>query len=675
MDQDQKVTKSSQKRILIDGLIIIFVGAILLAVFSYYEIFSAIFRYAADTSATYVDVIITGIIVLAIGFGVFGIRRWMQLRQELPKREQSERALRISEERFKSLVNSLDDVVFTLDKRLRYTAVYGRWVYGYEKLHPDAFITKTPRELFGAKEGAIHEKSIKRALEGESVSYEWSLQTNGEKHHFQINVSPLRDENGTITGVVGVGHDITEKKNFENEFHRHEQELRVLLENTPDIIIRYDRQKRYIFANRAFENIFGLTRNQLIGKSQRELSIPKELTPFWDNSIDEVLLNGTTTTIESEFPTPWGIKYFQAQLVPEKNAENIVEYVLVVARDLTKHKRAEDDLRRSEEQLERILQTTPGGVTIIDLNGRIYFANQTAEVILGLERKNAQERYYNDPAYKISTVDGKPLQEKDLPYIQVMMTGQPVYGVEHAIEHPDGKRVILSVNAAPLYDLNKKITGIITSITDISKLKEAEEAARKNEQRFRDLANSISDVFFAVNAKLQCTYWNRASEKITGIPARKAIAQDVTKLLPKSMATELTKPLTESLKSQTTNNIVSKVKLKGHVYYFDINIYPAKHGLSVFFKDVSERMYAERERERLIKELQDALNKVKTLSGLLPICAFCKNIRDDGGYWHQVEAYIKEHSEANFSHGVCPDCAQKHYPEYFKETKEEPKSQ
>src|SRR5208282_1032811 len=71
------------------------------------------------------------------------------------------------------------------------------------------------------------------------------------------------------------------------------------------------------------------------------------------------------------------------------------------------------------------------------------------------------------------------------------------------------------------------------------------------------------------------------------------------------------------------------------------------------------------EREKLILELQDALAKVKTLSGMLPICASCKKIRDDKGYWKQIEAYISEHSEALFTHGICPECGKKLYPEYY----------
>jgi len=75
----------------------------------------------------------------------------------------------------------------------------------------------------------------------------------------------------------------------------------------------------------------------------------------------------------------------------------------------------------------------------------------------------------------------------------------------------------------------------------------------------------------------------------------------------------------------------------------------------------------EQERKKLLEELQEALARVKLLSGLLPICAGCKNIRDEEGYWHQVEAYIRDHSEADFSHSVCPRCARTLYPDYFGE--------
>ena len=84
-----------------------------------------------------------------------------------------------------------------------------------------------------------------------------------------------------------------------------------------------------------------------------------------------------------------------------------------------------------------------------------------------------------------------------------------------------------------------------------------------------------------------------------------------------------------------------------------------------------EKRKADEERERLIKELQAALAEVKQLSGLLPICAACKKIRDDKGYWQAVEVYIADRSEAQFTHGICPDCMKKLYGDFLDDIEEE----
>ena len=81
----------------------------------------------------------------------------------------------------------------------------------------------------------------------------------------------------------------------------------------------------------------------------------------------------------------------------------------------------------------------------------------------------------------------------------------------------------------------------------------------------------------------------------------------------------------------------------------------------------------EAEREKLIKELQYALDNVKTLQGLIPICASCKKIRDDKGFWNQVEGYISQHTDAKFTHGICPDCAKKLYGDFYEKTLKTPK--
>jgi hypothetical protein len=110
-------------------------------------------------------------------------------------------------------------------------------------------------------------------------------------------------------------------------------------------------------------------------------------------------------------------------------------------------------------------------------------------------------------------------------------------------------------------------------------------------------------------------------------------------------------------------------KKNGELYWESASLSPIRdlagritHYVAVK-EDITARKQTEAERVQLIQELQAALANVKSLSGLLPICAGCKKIRDDKGYWSQVESYVQEHSEATFTHGLCPDCIKKYYPE------------
>jgi hypothetical protein len=97
-----------------------------------------------------------------------------------------------------------------------------------------------------------------------------------------------------------------------------------------------------------------------------------------------------------------------------------------------------------------------------------------------------------------------------------------------------------------------------------------------------------------------------------------------------------------------------------------VTIAPFSQGAIITSRDITEEKNAERERLRLIEKLQGALAEVETLRGLLPICASCKKIRDDTGYWNDIEAYLHLHARTEFTHTMCPACTKKHYPDLWK---------
>jgi len=102
-----------------------------------------------------------------------------------------------------------------------------------------------------------------------------------------------------------------------------------------------------------------------------------------------------------------------------------------------------------------------------------------------------------------------------------------------------------------------------------------------------------------------------------------------------------------------------------------ITISPFPDGAIITSQDITEQKTVELDRIKLIEKLQQALSEVETLRGLLPICACCKKIRDDKGYWNHIEAYLRKHAHAEFTHTLCPDCVKQYYPDLWEKMRTE----
>jgi len=160
---------------------------------------------------------------------------------------------------------------------------------------------------------------------------------------------------------------------------------------------------------------------------------------------------------------------------------------------------SKEALRTSEERLAKVVETMADGLVIIDRDGIIVFANAAAENILGIARSDIKGKTFSDPAWRITRVNGEPFPVDELPFASVIRTGAPAYGIEHAIECPNGNRAILSVNATPLRNTSDSIIGVVTSIRDITERKRAEDERRErraHERRIREEAEKAKREFY-----------------------------------------------------------------------------------------------------------------------------------------------------------------------------------
>jgi two-component system cell cycle sensor histidine kinase/response regulator CckA len=159
-------------------------------------------------------------------------------------------------------------------------------------------------------------------------------------------------------------------------------------------------------------------------------------------------------------------------------------------------KRAEEALHRERDLVSRIMETSPAGIVVVNRAGRVTFANARAEQVLGLARDEISQRTYDDPGWHITDYDGNPFPDEELPFRQVMATAQPIRNVRHAIEWPDGRRVLLSINAMPLFDEADRVDGMVTTVEDVTDRVQTEEALRESEIRFRSLMEQTTDAVF-----------------------------------------------------------------------------------------------------------------------------------------------------------------------------------
>jgi len=195
--------------------------------------------------------------------------------------------------------------------------------------------------------------------------------------------------------------------------------------------------------------------------------------------------------------------------------------------------------------------------------------------------------------------------------------------------------------------------------------KAVKEALSASEEKINAVFNNSLDAIIIVNAQsFRIIGVNQTSLKMIGYDQNDLIGEPFSILFPPE--SELSdKELLEKIKIYGPVLTQEFRLADGRICPMDLTVTPVTWGREkaflATFRDIEDRLKAEEERERIIADLQDALSKIKTLSGLLPICANCKKIRDDKGYWNKIEIYIRDQSNADFTHSICPECAKKLY--------------
>jgi PAS domain S-box-containing protein len=241
--------------------------------------------------------------------------------------------------------------------------------------------------------------------------------------------------------------------------------------------------------------------------------------------------------------------------------------------------------RMDEEEMLKILnEEAPVGVCIIQ-DGKFCYVNSNFPVAIGY---TIDELIGKDPLELIVPEDREMVRENEIK----MLKGELIPPYQFRVIHKDDSiRWVMEAVRSIQYHGRRAVLGNYMEVTE---RKQMEEALKENEENYRELANSITDVFFAMDEHLRYTYWNKASEILTGIRSEDAIGKSLREIFPDTPRTEnAEKVYREVLRTQQPQTFVNDFNINDRHYIFEISTYPSRGGISVFVKDITEHKQAE----------------------------------------------------------------------------------
>ncbi len=328
-------------------------------------------------------------------------------------------------------------------------------------------------------------------------------------------------------------------------------------------------------------------------------------------------------------------------------------------------KRTEDKLRESEAKFHSLFKHVYDGVYQTTPEGKIVTANPALVSMLGYDSEeeflgvNVGSDLYINPEER--EYWSKVLDEKGV-----------IRNAELHLRKKDGEQIIVLENAYAVRDSNGKLLYHEGTLTDITELKKYEEELEVQRAYFEQLYHSAPEAIVILDNEDRVLRINREFEKLFGYTLEEIAQRPINEVIvPEAMRSESIYLTQTVAQGQVVSAEAVRKRKDGEFIHVSILGTPiltenGQVGVYGIYRDITERKHREAERERLLNDIQDALGKVKTLSGLLPICASCKKVRDDNGYWNQIEVYVSEHSSADFTHGICPDCSKDLYGDRLK---------
>ena len=588
--------------------------------------------------------------------------------EDITRHKRLEDLLIDSEERYRRLFETADDGILLLEKsklKIRHAnpAIMAMLGYSNEEL-----IGKDMNDIgFPDDIGTFQE--IMQTLNEDGISHckEVAVQKKaGQSIYTDIYMTDRAD---LIQCNI---REITERKLAEELLRDSEDRFRTIYEESPIGIEIFNSNGQLLNVNKSCLDIFGVS----------DIAEVKEFSIFEDPNIPveerENLRKGGKVRYEVPFDfekvkestlyktTKSGIIYLDVQITPLGLAigESVNGYLVQVV-DITDYKRAEDALRKSQKMLARTERISHIGSWEWEIATDTVTWSEELFRIFQLDPDDGAPSWA-EHAKLYHPEDFAPLCQA----VEVAVANGTPYEMELRAFRKDGEIRVCHASGFTERGSNGKLVRLFGSLHDITERKQVEENLRESDERYRGIFERSLELVYLCDFEGNFIDANDAALEGLGYTKKDMKSINFASLLDEHQLPRAIEAVEEMLKTGSQKSIIEfqlkrkdgghiSIESKGAIIYREGKPY-AIQGVA---RNITERKKIEEERNKLIHELQNALQQVKTLGGLLPICSHCKKIRDDKGYWNQIESYLHENSDAEFSHSICPECAEKYHPD------------
>ena len=397
----------------------------------------------------------------------------------------------------------------TPDHHYRYiNKAYAEWF----EVNQQDVIGRHVKDFLGDDAYAFIKPFMEKAFSGTAISYEAEIPFRQGLKCIEATYTPDFDASGKVKGYMGLIKDVTDKKYFENQLQKKQEELEDYVSNATVGMHWVDESGKIIWANKAELDMLGYTSEEYIGHSIREFHADREL-------IDDILnrLKNKETVNQYEAVMKCKDRSFRTILINSNVLWENGRFVhsRCFTTDITERKKILDAFKESEVNYRQLMNSLPIAVYTCDENGYVQMYNEKAVELWGREPEKGKDLWCG--SWKMFEVNGKtPVLFEDCPMAVALKERRPVFGKELIVERPDGTRRYIIPHPQPIFNSEKKLIGGVNAVVDITGQKRALKRVEETERRYHNLIQKLPAAIYTTDQNGIITLYNEAAVALWG---------------------------------------------------------------------------------------------------------------------------------------------------------------